>query len=125
LDFKCNICKVDTPCEHQTDEIRNAGWNGDQDRAEFYSKFLHDGDFEKWQPCCYMKHDSKEFQLMALAAQREYQRALWILNRFTIYNSPDWNRLCNKIHENWRTLAQMELRVNRDNYWLKNGEVNY
>jgi hypothetical protein len=69
-----------------------------------------------------LDQDKEEYRLGAIAAQREYMRALWILNRFTIYESPGWYRLCDKIHENWRLLKQMIESNEKIIYW--NEELN-
>ena len=69
-----------------------------------------------------MNKDNEIFRMGAIAAQREYMRALWILNRFTIFQSPQWNCLCDKIHENWRVLNQMMESNEKINYW--NEELN-
>ena len=94
----------------------------DLEREKVYSEFLHHDDFDAWQPYCYMDKDTESFRLGSIAAQREYVRALWILNRFTVYQSPQWNRLCDKIHENWRVLNQMMESNEKINYW--NSELN-
>jgi len=122
LKYRCNICKVDIPCKHQLDDTRAKAWLADLEREKVYSEFLHLHDFETWQPFCYMMKDSEVFRLGSIAAQREYVRALWILNRFTVYQSPQWNRLCDKIHENWRVLNQMMESNEKINYW--NEELN-
>ena len=64
-----------------------------------------------------MKNDTELYRSGAIAAQREYMRALWILNRFTIYESPAWYRLCDKIHENWRLLKFMMESNEKLSYW--------
>jgi len=51
----------------------------------WYSYFLQEGDFEQWQKYCYME-DCKE-------KRREHLRALWILQRFTLYGSEEWSRM--------------------------------
>jgi len=104
------------------EETRNKAWVADMEREKVYSEFLHLHDFETWQPFCYMKKDSKIFRMGAIAAQREYVRALWIVNRFTVFQSPQWYRLIDKIHENWRVLNQMTESNKKINYW--NEELN-
>jgi len=55
-------------------------FNKDIDKViEHYSKFLNDGDFEKYMPMI-DKPDPKELTRIA-----------WIMNRFTEYGSADWN----------------------------------
>ena len=117
INFRCNVCKVDTPCEHKIKDYQEIGWNLDLNREKVYSEFLHLHDFETWQPFCYMKNDTELYRSGAIAAQREYMRALWILNRFTIYESPSWFRLCDKIHENWRLLKFMMESNEKLSYW--------
>lgn len=76
-------------------------------RMEFYGEFLEDGDFEKWQPCCYMSHlnpiwQLKKFEANAIAESDDPKieiRRLWILNRFTKYKSPEWDVLLEKIKQ--------------------------
>ena len=78
--------------EHGTDEM---------ERYNLYSIFLQEGDFEKWQPVCYMDKASDEF--LNLKAEADdipksadpvvEMRRLWILNRFTIYQKGEWKRL--------------------------------
>ena len=53
-----------------------------------YSTFLHDGDYEHWQPYTNGKELTKE-------DRQELTRYAWILNRFTKYGSKDWYDLHN------------------------------
>lgn len=122
MSYRCLICKVDIPCKHQIEATRNEAWNADLEREKTYSEFLHHDDFEKWQPFSYMNKEDEKFRIGAIAAQREYLRALWILNRFNLFQSPDWYRLCNKIHENWKVLNKMIESNEKINYW--NEELN-
>jgi hypothetical protein len=122
IKFRCEICKVDTPCPHQIDEVRTKAWLADLEREKTYSEFLHINDFETWQPFCYMDQDTELRRVGAIAAQREFIRALWILNRFNQFQSPAWYRLTDKIHENWRVLQQMIESNEKINYW--NEELN-
>jgi hypothetical protein len=117
INFRCEVCRVDVPCEHQIEDYKEKGWNVDKNREQVYSEFLHLHDFETWQPFCYMQKDSNIFRIGAIAAQREYMRALWILNRFTVYQSPSWFRLCDKVHENWRVLKFMMESNEKLAYW--------
>ena len=73
----------------------------DIDRVYFYSTYLQDGDFEKWQPVCYMNKLSVEFLNLQQEANHiptstdpvmEMTR-LWILNRFTVYQKEEWKRI--------------------------------
>ena len=122
MNFRCQSCKVDIPCEHQVADMRAKAWLADLEREKVYSEFLHLYDFETWQPFCYMDKESEQWRVGSISAQREYVRALWILNRFTLFQSPSWNRLCDKIHENWRVLNQMIESNEKINYW--NEELN-
>jgi len=144
IPFRCEECESDAPCihterivldkenkmKHDLDEKRAAAWKhgyGESkkefnQREEVYAEFLHNEDFEKWQPFVFVAKDSEKFRIGAIAAQREYMRALWILNRFTTYEGPDWFRLCDKIHENWRMLQLMIFSNNRRALW--NDELN-
>lgn len=72
------------------------GESGLDERFEDYSLFLNEGDFEKWQPVCYMKHDEPEFIKLKKEADslinsfpdksyewlREEVRINWIILRF-------------------------------------------
>lgn len=82
-----------------------------------YAEFLRFNDFETWQPFVYLNMDSEDFRLGAVAAQREFMRALWILQRFNKFQSPEWYRLGDKIHENWRLLKRMIESNEKRNYW--------
>jgi len=89
LNYRCEQCKQDTPCIHTQ---RSAGWTGEKEsvRMKYYSDFMHEGDFEKWQPACYMDHSSSGYLDSLLECEREYVRALWILSRHTTYYNHDW-----------------------------------
>jgi len=63
-----------------------------KDRMELYSKVLQDGDFERWQKFCYIDKNSREFK-------QGYINALWIFNRFTRFNSPEWSILCQQMRK--------------------------
>lgn len=70
---------------------KNYYWNEQIDeRPEIYSRFLKEGDFEKYQPDTELIQGSLEHFEKSLEAQREYTRSLWILNRYTKYGSKDW-----------------------------------
>lgn len=56
------------------------------ERCEEYSNFLEEGDFEYFQPCCYMDRNTSEFK-------RKLLRALWIINRFTEWKGTDWKQI--------------------------------
>lgn len=75
-------------------------------RFEEYSLFLHEGDFEKWQPVCYMDKNSDEFNRLKEEAQRipesndkvSEARRYWILMRFPIYQEDEWKVLRDKLN---------------------------
>ena len=52
-----------------------------------YSRFLHDGDFEKYQ---FETNDPKEIRPDRKDVE-ELMRYLWINNRYTIYGSKRWS----------------------------------
>ncbi len=58
-----------------------------------YSTFLHDDDYEHWQPYTNGKQLTKE-------DKQELTRCAWILNRFTKYCSKEWHNL-HKIFERY------------------------
>ena len=69
------------------------------DKAEYYSQFLHDGDFEYWMPCCFSSDSKKKAEADALKLEgtdKEKARILWIKNRFTVYQSPEWKQLADE-----------------------------
>jgi len=74
------------------------------DRAEYYGFFLEEGDFEKWQPVCYMDKSSDEFlklQAEAIAIPQTYipileARRYWILLRFPEYQKNEFKVLRDK-----------------------------
>ena len=76
-------------------------------RFEIYAYFLQEGDFERYQPACYLSRDSKEFQELKAEAEAipdskdpvEQLRKLWILERFTVYQSKEWTDYQEKIIE--------------------------
>ena len=73
-------------------------------RMEGYGLYLDEGDFEKFQPVCYMDKHSKEFlklkeetKLISISDDSVKEtRRLWILNRFSDYQSNEWVDLRNK-----------------------------
>jgi len=61
-------------------------WKHKEDeRADTYSEFLHEGDFEKYMPFIETKPKDEE-----LLSQRELVRALWIRQRFTHHQRDLW-----------------------------------
>lgn len=69
--------------ELSKEEHRLKSWDeGDLDlRMDIDSLMLHDGDFEKYQPRCYLNMDSIEFKKLKLKALREFLRWRFILSR--------------------------------------------
>ena len=63
-------------------------FQGDTDeRMENYSKFLHDGDFELFQPVCYINQEAKDSARENFT--KELTRALWIRMRLCVINSKE------------------------------------
>ena len=61
-----------------------------------YSRFLHDGDYERFQPYTDWKG------LINIEDEKELARCAWLLNRFTKYGSKEWYELhklfCSYLH---------------------------
>jgi len=74
-------------------EMRIMGYEALSDPVEDYALFLHEGDFEKFQPYCYMKKHTDEYYKGCLIAEQELTRALWIRQRFTTYLDIDWQEI--------------------------------
>lgn len=76
-------------------------------RLEEYGLYLDEGDFEKFQPACYMDKNSTEFlklkenaKLIPISDEPVKEtRRLWILNRFTYYQSEEWIELRDKKYD--------------------------
>ena len=76
-------------------------------RMEAYGLFLNEGDFEKFQPVCYIDKHSQEYlklhdqvKLIQISDDPiKETRRLWILNRFTNYQSEEWKKLRDKQFE--------------------------
>ena len=70
-------------------------------RFDRYGLFLEDGDFEKWQPVCYMNKDGDEFKNLKNEAEKikltknpvKEARRLWIMLRFEIYQCDNYKLL--------------------------------
>jgi len=70
-------------------------------RLEGYGLYLNEGDFEKFQPVCYFDKHSQKFlklyeqvKLIQISDDPVKEtRRLWILNRFTNYQSDEWKKL--------------------------------
>jgi len=71
------------------------------DKADIYSQFLEEGDFERYQQYCYMDKDSREYilekeivdNLIVEGTDRYKCRVLWIKSRFTEYCGYEWKKL--------------------------------
>lgn len=89
---------------HQDYNYYNHGTGG-IDRLEEYGLFLQEGDFEKWQPVCYMDKDSDEFLKLREEANQipksdnteEEVRRLWILLRFPVYVGKEWGIIADRL----------------------------
>ena len=69
--------------------------NKDCDKVmEHYSKFLNEGDFEKYMP------------MLDKPEPRELTRIAWIFNRFTEYGSEEWNLIHSYFTINYGKLCQ-------------------
>jgi len=70
-------------------------------RLESYGFFLEDGDFETWQPVCYMDKSSTQFFYLKKKAEEilpsnnpiKETRRLWINLRFCAYQSSEYRSL--------------------------------
>ena len=78
-------------------------------RLESYSFFLDEGDFETWQPVCYMEKSSTQFLNLKKKAEemprsndpiKETQR-LWIQLRFCVYQSSEYRTLLDQFLMNF------------------------
>jgi len=69
------------------------GFEAVNDPANDYALFLHDGDFEKFQPYCYIEKNTIPYYEGALIAEQEFTRALWIRQRFTTYLDIEWQEI--------------------------------
>jgi len=74
-------------------DMKVKGFEAVNDPANDYGLFLHDGDFEKFQPYCYIKKNTIEYYQGCLIAEMEMTRALWIRQRFTTYLDIDWQEI--------------------------------
>jgi len=102
------------------DTARMTGWDTDNDRAEEYSNFLHDGDFEKYQGNCYLDRMSKEYLIACQESEKEMLRAVWIRNRLTTYLSPEWHECCSKVELHYAQVLKYETMIqNYDDFRRK------
>ena len=83
---------------HQDYNYYYHGMNCGNEKLETYILYLGEGDFEKWQPVCYMDKNSDEFLKLREEANQipksdnieEEVRRLWILQRFPVYVGKEW-----------------------------------
>ena len=83
---------------HQDYNYYYHGMNCGNEKLETYILYLGEGDFEKWQPVCYMDKNSDEFLKLREEANlipksdntEEEARRLWILLRFPVYVGKEW-----------------------------------
>ena len=70
---------------------------------ERYGLFLEEGDFELWQPFCYMDKTSRKYTFMKQQVKVDYTkntpRHLWIRSRFVTYLSNEWKEYMIRIDE--------------------------
>ena len=70
-------------------------------RMEHYGLFLHEGDFEFYQPFCYMSHWNPFFWIFKLRVNLirdskdpvKQRRKNWLVMRFLKYQGEKWSRL--------------------------------
>jgi hypothetical protein len=101
-------------------------------RLETYGLYLEEGDFEKFQPACYMDRHSEEFLKLKNIANSipisndpvHETRRVWLLNRFTDYRSKEWIKLRDAYTKNVVKIPGSDL-VQKviDNSGLKNKEI--
>jgi hypothetical protein len=101
-------------------------------RMETYGLYLEEGDFEKFQPVCYMDRHSEEFLKLKDIANSipininhvKETRRLWILNRFTVYRSKEWIKLRDAHCESILKISDSDMvRKDIDRLGLKNKEM--
>jgi len=74
-------------------EMKIKGFESVEDPSNDYALFLHDGDFEQFQPFCYIEKNTIEYYKGVLIAEQELTRALWIKQRFTDYLDIHWQEI--------------------------------
>ena len=91
-------------------------------KMEYYGLFLQEGDFEKYQPVCYMDHSSTEFLNLQQEAShipktndyRKEARRYWILMRFEHYQDTEWGVCRNKFLDNANMCDNINIRRRGD-----------
>ena len=84
-----------------------------ENRFDCYGLFLEDGDFEKWQPVCYMNRNGEEFknlkneaeEIQPIARPVKEARRLWIMMRFEVFQSKNYKLLEKELN---RFLTQIQ-----------------
>ena len=84
-----------------------------ESRFDCYGLFLEDGDFEKWQPVCYMDKNSEKFRNLKNEAEKiplvetpeKEARRLWIMLRFEVFQSKNYKLLEKELN---RFIKQIE-----------------
>jgi len=71
----------------------------------YYSEFLHEGDYARYQPNINLNVSSREYLVESLQAHKEYARGIWILNRLTRFGDTHWSLL----NQEWQTHYNMIL----------------
>jgi len=61
--------------------------------SNYYSKFLHENDFDTYQSNINLNPHTREYLVQALHAERELTRAIWLMNRLTRYGDVHWSLL--------------------------------
>jgi len=78
--------------------MRLQGFNALEDPLMLnYQYYLQDGDFEKYQPNCYLDKGSKDWLIAMRDSEAIWCRAIWIKNRLTNYYGPEWHELNTKL----------------------------
>ena len=86
---------------HKDYNYLNHGEGEKIDRVESYILYLKEGDFEKWQPVCYMDNKSDEYLRLKEEADsipksndpESETRRYWIRMRFQKYQETEWGKL--------------------------------
>jgi len=76
-----------------------------------YSIYLHDGDFEKYQPNINLNPHTREYLIQALDAERELTRALWIMNRLTRYGDVHWTLLNKEVATHYEMILYYQKQI--------------
>lgn len=123
---------VNHPLEDRLEKLRFEHYNGSYEPSfeyfiniiEIYSKFLLDGDFDYWQPCCYPECDPAEYNSKYNEAQElkvdysskipvkiQQYRILWIKNRFPSWCSKEWVDRDYELMDLWKIIPAEDFSV--------------